>query len=280
MADAPLTVWSWNLDGRANAAAIDRQVAAIAEHRPHLLLAQEVAVGRMWRLEEHFDWVVHSTPDVTGRRRHYGTAVFGRDPIDLDAGMCTAPEVFGLPDGMSWLAVKFARYATWAQVRIAGVGSVLAGSLHAKPAAGEADRHKPFFHAGIDRWLTGQELPWVFGIDANTPAADHHDEALVDWCWPMTDDWPGEDQLLGVHRRNRGRDLLRDVLPADAPRPWSHELRWGRVRYDHLWATSEFQPLAVEYWTDLLDASDHAPVVATVRVLSRGGPPRTTSRGS
>jgi hypothetical protein len=197
--------------------------------------------------------------------------------------MLIAPTFFEVPGAENhYKANRFARRATVAEVSCQGGPHFFALSLHASPAAGDIGKHKPWFHAGVDRWLTSTELPWVFGIDANTPATDPADEDDIDWCWPATDTRPGEDQLLGGLRRHRGRDLWRSHLAArpelmepilaerpNGPLAISYVLPSGPVRYDHLWATPEFKLRSLKYLEDVT-ASDHRPVLAELELRPIG----------
>lgn len=271
---------NWNLNWKATNTERAGQVELVKELAPDLLTIQEVSARTLDPFEELFDWCVFAlgeNPDDASWSKRLGTAVLGRG-LGLLGQMSVAPTWFGLGDDVRWKASRFSRRATWARVGLGDGGTgFLVGSLHASPAAGDIAEHKPWFHAGVGRWLADTEEPWIFGIDANTPATDPPDARDVRWCWPRTAEHPGEDELLGALARHDGRDLLRDWLKyhpdeldriraarPDGPLAASYLLRKGPVRYDHCWATSEFGVRSVEYLQRSLEFSDHTAIVAEV----------------
>ena len=273
---------NWNLNWKASRAEREGQIDLVRELAPDLLTVQEVSAGILRPFEELFDWSVFAlgeNPDDPRWSSRIGTAVLGRGlELELLGQMSVAPTWFELDHDTRWKANRFSRRATWARVGIGGSEpAFLVGSLHASPAAGDVGEHKPWFHAGLGRWLARTDEPWIFGIDANTPATDAPDPVDTRWCWPRTDAHPGEDELLGNLARHAGRDLLRDWLDGrpdeleriraerpNGPLATSYRLRTGPVRYDHCWATPEFSVHSIEYLQRSLEFSDHTAIVAEV----------------
>lgn len=279
---------SWNLNWAASKDERARQLELIDEFAPHVLVLQEMKDTTLRPIRERFDWCVFALgprPDDRHWTSRVGTAVLGRGDAELVSQMAIAPTWFDLPDDLRWKANRFSRRALWAEVSWHGSEPFLVGSLHASPAAGDIGKHKPWFHAGVARWLADKAEPWLFGIDANTPAVDHPDREQVQWCWPRTADQPGEDELLGPEAPHPGRDLLVDWLeqnPAElerirAERPAgplavSHRLPGGPVRYDHVWATPGFEVHSIDYLESSFAASDHTAIV--VDLSMRNSTPR------
>lgn len=276
-------VVNWNVNWRANRQQRRDQLALVRELDPDLLLLQEVRESTLRPFREEFAWTVFAlgpNPDDPRWTARVGTAVLGSERFRLRSQMLIAPTWFGLSDDLRWKANRFARRATWASLEMDPDGPrLLAGSLHASPAAGDIAQHKPWYHAGVARWLSRTGRAWLFGIDANTPAHDPIDEDGIRWCWPRTTDHPGEDELLGSNVQHRGRDLYRAWLhehPAelerihherpDGPLAVSHRLRTGPVRYDHCWATHEVAVDHIEYIEEAFRYSDHAAIVADLRL--------------
>jgi endonuclease/exonuclease/phosphatase family metal-dependent hydrolase len=272
---------SWNLQWSSSKEQQQGQLQLIRDLKPDLLAVQEVKDTTLRPLAEHFDWKVFAlgeNPDDRYWTTRMGTAVLGGPRATLVGQELIAPTWFGLEDRWRWKANRFARRATWARVLLEGTEHVVrVGSLHASPAAGDIGHHKPWFHAGVGRWLEHLNEPWIFGIDANAPGVDPPDPDRIGWGWPQTETWPGEDQLLGARARHRGRDLLRAWLAQhpeeltriaqerpDGPLAISYELGSGPVRYDHCWATPEIRVDHIDYLTDALEFSDHAPIVCDV----------------
>jgi endonuclease/exonuclease/phosphatase family metal-dependent hydrolase len=277
---------SWNLEWAASRERRNGQIELIRELAPDLLAVQEVKATTLRPLEGLFAWKVFALgPNPADRywTTRFGTAVLGGPRTTLTGQMLVAPTWFALGDDLRWKANRFARRATWARVQIEGeVQEFLVGSLHASPAAGPIGAHKPWFHGRVARWLEQVEHPWLFGIDANAPAAEGADLAHTRWGWPRTDERPGEDELLGRHAAHRGRDLLRAALEQapgeleriatdrpDGPLAVSYQLRTGPVRYDHCWGSPELLVRRVEYLEQGFQFSDHAPIVCDLE-LSTG----------
>jgi endonuclease/exonuclease/phosphatase family metal-dependent hydrolase len=280
---------SWNLEWAASRERREGQIELIRELAPDLLAVQEVKATTLRPLDELFAWKVFAlgpNPDDRYWTTRFGTAVLGGPRATLTGQMLIAPTWFALSDDLRWKANRFARRATWARVRLEGEEQeFLVGSLHASPAAGPIGAHKPWFHGRVARWLEQAEHPWLFGIDANAPAAEGANPARTRWGWPRTEGRPGEDELLGPQAAHRGRDLLRVALeeaPAvlervtkdrpDGPLAVSYQLRAGPVRYDHCWGSPEFLVHRVEYLQEGFRFSDHAPIVCDLE-LSAGWSP-------
>ena len=275
---------SWNLQWSSSKEQRTGQLRLIEQLAPDVLAVQEVKDTTLRPLVQQFDWKVFAlgeNPDDRYWTARMGTAVLGGQRTTLVGQELIAPTWFGLEDRWRWKANRFARRATWAHIMLEGSDRTMrVGSLHASPAAGDIGRHKPWFHAGVGRWLEHVHEPWLFGIDANAPGVDPPDPEQISWGWPQTDTWPGEDQLLGARARHRGRDLLRAWLDEhpdelgriarhrpNGPLAVSYELGSGPVRYDHCWATSAIRVDHIEYLTDALEYSDHTPVVCDLTLL-------------
>jgi hypothetical protein len=80
---------------------------------------------------------------------------------------------------------------------------------------------KPWFHTRLAEWISGSQQPFIFAIDANTPAVDTLDWATSRFHIPSDGDArPGEDLLLGPPDRR-----------LHAARKALLHLRRGRVRF-------------------------------------------------
>ena len=279
-------VVSWNVNWRASNEQRVGQLRLIADLAPDLLLLQEVSAVTLRPFAQRYDWSVFAlgaNPNDPRWTSRIGTAVLGNQRFRVKAQMLVAPTWFRLGDDLRWKANRFARRATWAELELAnGAGPLLVGSLHASPAAGDIAEHKPWYHSGVARWLDDVTTPWLFGIDANTPAVDSLDPTATRWCWPKTEAHPGEDELLGSLAQHDGRDLFRvwiDQQPEakerlrrerpDGPLAVSHRLRSGPVRYDHCWATPDVKVQRIEYLAEAFQYSDHAAIVADLRYAPR-----------
>ena len=130
----------------------------------------------------------------------------------------------------------------------------------------------------IARWLSERTGPVIFGIDANTPKAEHPDLAQNTW-------WRADEaRLLGADRSHDARGVYRDHLTAtgtmpdsdtDGPLAVSFERHGGRgrhvpCRYDAIYATPEWQVDDAGYHHDAGRAagSDHGYVTARLRIAS------------
>lgn len=279
---------SWNLQWASSREERQGQLDLLRQLDPDVLAVQEVKDTTLRPIAEHFDWKVFAlgdNPDDRYWTTRMGTAVLGGTRTTLLGQELIAPTWFAVEDRWRWKANRFSRRATWARIAIDGSKTVFrVGSLHASPAAGDIGAHKPWFHAGVGRWLEHVHEPWLFGIDANGPGEDPPEHADARWGYPQTETQPGEDELLGVHAPHRGRDLLRAWL-ADHPDEFdrvtdqrpngpltiSYHLKNGPVRYDHCWATPEIQVRHIEYLTDAMAFSDHAPIVCDLAVSPTPG---------
>jgi endonuclease/exonuclease/phosphatase family metal-dependent hydrolase len=275
---------SWNVNWLASAEQRRGQLDLIRRLSPDLLAVQEVSAARLKPLEELFSWSAFSIGphDGPGWTQQQGTALLGESRCEPLAQMLIAPWWFDLPTFKDRPAtsIRCARRATWARVRIDGADTpLLVGSLHAQPATSDIAEYKPWFHAGVARWLTETSEPWLFGIDANTPGHDPFEASETRWSWPRTADRPGEDDLLGHNPAHRGSDLLRRWLNAkperldhvravrpEGPLAVSYRLAQGPVRYDHCWATPEVEVETIDYIDEAFKYSDHAAIVADLKM--------------
>lgn len=275
---------SWNVNWKAAAERCALRPDVIRELRPDVLALQEVSASTLAPLAAAFAWNIFAVAQDPAERYHrqqLGTAMLGSVRTVPVTSMTLAPYAFQMPsDAPSHAVARFGKRALAAEVLLDGDASFLAASFHATPATDQdLKRHKSWFHAGVARWLSHLDRPWVIGIDANTPAVDPPDEHRTEFCWPATPQRPGEEALLGSQTAHRGRDVLRslDQHPderaeivaqrPDGPLAVSHRLGTRGVRYDHVLATKEFEVVDVRY-VDVFDVSDHAAVVVDL-VLTR-----------
>ena len=150
----PLRVATWNVNRSGGA---DRQTL-LAEHRPHLLCAQEVT----WQAFDDllasgtFDWAAfsldhHPRPRGGGRSERLGVAVFGTAEIRLRAS--------GI---LPWIARP--EKLVHVLVDVAGWGTpITVASYHASPGEG-----KPECTLQVAHWLELTFGPAILGLDANT----------------------------------------------------------------------------------------------------------------
>jgi hypothetical protein len=168
---------------------------------------------------------------------------------------------------------------------------MLAISYHAPPGVSWGYR-KVEQALGFLDWLNDASEPSVLGADANTPEIDHPDfsETRTHWHTGMRSlgGLPGDDLLWGSAKSHRLADSYRLWLEdhADAlaeirrlrPSGPLAESHWtGKRRnapgtprrFDSIWVSPELTVVAVSYLSNALALSDHAAVVADLRVVEK-----------
>ena len=260
-----------------------RQVEALADF--DVVLLQEARRTDLGLVAASFDWCEHSLPAST-HPRVLGTAVLGRNGTRPVARWQMQREQF-TGDGM------YADLGRWyferhlaVDVLTPGSGLVRMMSAHATPGSsrgpGEQDvgARKRWFHTHMARAVATWDGPFLFAVDANSPAAESLDWSGNRW-WMASQDWggAGEDLLLGPEgvRLHVGRDLWRDWLsspagaddlakvPAEGPLARSHLTGGNWYRYDHLYGSPSVKVVHMEYRYDA-EVSDHALVAAILEV--------------
>lgn len=269
MSDRTIRVGSWNVRfGRA-----DEQL--VARHDLDLLCLQECTPAAFGRFGQLFDWAFSAMDrswlgSVATNRRH-GVAVLGKAAFRPTL-LPPVPELLA-PEKL--LAVE---------LEMTDSPGLTIANYHAYAGEkGEDGLDKPRLTSQVAAWLARANGPTILAMDTNSPWVDHPDPDLVGCCF----DRPGarhfERGLLHPADKVHGlRDVLRTWLDANpdefkrirAERPAgplaiSH--RTGRNasragnprRYDHIYATSDFEIIDVRYlYDEAIDAgSDHALVL-------------------
>ncbi|MGH3785599.1 MAG: hypothetical protein ACRDRG_03410 [Pseudonocardiaceae bacterium] len=238
-----LRIVSWNVDSRPTGL-LDEKVELLRRLQPDLALLQEIgrpvyrallphpsAHERMHSKSRVFSWGALSTDLAVPRASEFriGSAVLGVATTALLDAQVLDRAPFDVRDPV---LPGFMWRTVAARVALSSGDLLTVGSFHGRqPSGPPAAALQQAFHAGIAKWLAGVPGPVVFGIDAGPPSRDR------------------EDPLLGpgpVHHLNQ-------VLSAD---------------HDHLWATGEFQVLAVQRLGDeaMAAGSDHALLLADLEL--------------
>jgi hypothetical protein len=279
----PMRVGTLNLCWTTSGEGRRHQRAAIEAEGFDLLLVQEARRSDLRALSDLFDWSVHSL----GPGAHsgvLGVAILGRRPWKPLAAHQLAADQFGRA------SVEYPELGRWFHERhlavdVEGDGRRLRLlSAHATPGTSQGpgpDKRgvgtlKPWFHSTLAHWIAGWEEPYLFAIDANTPAAETLESSRFHLPLGPGQD-AGEDQLLGdsAARVHTARDLWRDWLAmpegardlaavgADGPLAQSHRIGDAWYRYDHMWASPTVKLQEMRYRYDAT-VSDRALVAATV----------------
>lgn len=277
----------WMFAGASHKA---RQAERLGAGAFDVLLLQEVTRAEVPGLASAlgFDWWASSLGDEV-RDPRIGVAVLGRSPVQLDARLQLAADDFVNDDVYPELARWFHERHLAVDVTMAPGRSMRIGAFHATPGTSEGPgtstgrrgvgHRKPWFHRRIAEWVATWDPPFLFGIDANTPAVDALD--LADSRFHISSQGPGrpgEEQLLGPPEvaLHDGVDLWRlwlaspagagdlAAVPEGGPLARSHRTRSGSwFRYDQIWASPGIRPVAMAYEFDD-EVSDHALVSATI----------------
>lgn len=275
---AACRVVSWNVafSGRQRAAV---QGSFLRSLRPDLVLLQELNPESSAVLEEKaaLDWVKYS-PEVAavglsqGRRR--AAAVGGRGVTLLGV----------LPQG---LALPMPEKVHAVTVAISGTEFV-AISYHAPPGVSWGYRKVEQALAFVD-WLNDVRSPAILGADANTPEIDHPDftQTRTHWHTGMRrlGGLPGDDLLWGPAKTHRLTDPYRmwlEARPVELSRirklhpsgPLAESYWTGKRRqslgtprrFDSIWISPEIAVETVTYRQEALELSDHAAILADLRL--------------
>jgi endonuclease/exonuclease/phosphatase family metal-dependent hydrolase len=272
MAGRALRVGSWNIRfGRA-------ADAVIADMGLDLLCMQECTPDALARFRTHLDWGYSAMDpqwlDGIQVGRTHGVAVLGRSHI----APTVRPPASDLLAPEKLLAVDLQTDGLDHPLTIA--------SYHAYAGRKGTDQlDKPLLSGQVAEWLAGETGSMVLAMDANSPWVDHPDPGQVECCFAQPDSWHMERALLHPVDKCHGlQDTLRtwlDKHPAEMARikaerpagPLTVSHRTGRTalgpgnprRYDHIYASPEFEVQDVRYLYDeaLAAGSDHALVCAT-----------------
>src|SRR6516164_4469945 len=169
----------------------------------------------------------------------------------------------------------------------------LAVSYHA-PAGVKYGIVKPRQAVAFARWLSTQNVPLLFGADANTPFIDALDFADTRTHWHTgyrkLQGEPGDDLLVGPNKVHGLDDALRrwlalhpdemDRLRANHPSgPLAMTHRTGRRkdspgnprRFDSVWVSRHWVVRHIEHLYDegIAAGSDHAPVMVDLDLTAR-----------
>jgi hypothetical protein len=254
-----------------------------------LVAVQEATRAKVARIAETggFDWLRCSLPESV-RDARLGVAVLGRglpEPVGVDQ---LPAEAFVNDEVYPNLARWFHERHLAVDVPVGDDRILRVGSFHATPGTssgpgspklGVGAARKPWFHTILAEWVATWAGPYVFAIDANTPAVDSLDWEAGRFHVPAVNGGPGEDRLLGPPgvAAHEARDLWRvwlgqpagrddlAAVPEGGPLARSHHTgnRW--YRYDHIWASADVTPEQMAYRYDA-KVSDHALVTARLRI--------------
>jgi hypothetical protein len=257
-----------------------------------LILLQEVRKVDLNGLRDEFDWCCHSLgPDI--HSMVLGVAILGRDGVEPLATHQLAAVDFVNGEVYDDLGRWFHERHLALDVRLESGTEVRVASFHATPGTSDGPgspkrgvgQLKPWFHTRIAQWLSTWDMPFLFAVDANSPAIDVLDWEGVRFHIPCAGTGrPGEDFLIGPPgtRLHRAEDLWRvwlnsaagkldrDAVPVEGPLARAHFTGGRWYRYDHLYATSDIVPVAMAYQAPDSNPetaiSDHALVTATLDV--------------
>jgi endonuclease/exonuclease/phosphatase family metal-dependent hydrolase len=282
-----LNVASLNLCWQASDVHRARQREVIRAGNYDVVLLQEARKVDLRAIQEDFDWCCHSlSPEV--HHTVLGTAILGRNGTTPIAQHQLPREAFANTEVYDDLARWFHERHIAVDVQVADGPTVRMLSAHATPGTSDGPGSpkrgvghlKPWFHTQLALWIREWPSPFLFAIDANTPAVDTLDWATTRFHIPADGEGrPGEDLLLGPpgRRLHQARDLWRvwldrpegapdrEDVPAEGPLARSHLTGGSWYRYDHLYATEDIAPKAMRYTWDP-SVSDHSLVSATISI--------------
>jgi hypothetical protein len=279
-------VVSWNIAFRGLKAA-KRQGCLLRKLAADLMLLQEVNPGSSEVLcaAAGADWMVRAIdlrtpePDDSPVRRR-GVAIAGR----------------GLHPCRSWLLseVRLSERIVLIETRTEGT-PFIAMSYHAPPGV-TWGIVKPRQAVAFASWLSTQNVPLLFGADANTPLIDAFDFANTRTHWytghRRLQGEQGDDRLFGPCKVHDLDDALRRWLalhPDEMDRlrakkssgPLAITHRTGRRkdslgtgrRFDSVWVSRHWVVRHIEHFYEegIAAGSDHAPVVVDLDLTSRPG---------
>lgn len=254
---------SWNLNRRRHKKIqSDIRLEILRSLRVDLLALQEVSRPFYACLDwsKLFAWSAYSLE--ANNPRPDGCALFGTNLFKL-----TSSEVMN--------AVPIPEQTIVGNLKTPA-GSLTACSFHI-PNGSTHGVKKRIFGEVIAQWLAIRRSRTIFGIDANSPKVDHHD---IKKCELWGSDAP---ELLGLKPNpiHNLRDAFRvyleensetaSVLQEQRPNgPLAVSYNRGNNktkvarRYDHIYVTPDIKVIKVQYHDLLVEASDHALVVAEV----------------
>jgi len=275
------TVVTWNVAGRIKPAMLDLLVGL----EPDIAFLQEVKVDQWsaWKRALHGEGLMglelRPREADEGGKRGLGAAVLLRPPLQLAAGSLVQHPGFAWPE----------RAVTGLVTLAPGLPPTRLVAYHA--LHGGHGRIKPQSSAAMASWLAEQRGPVLVGMDANSPEVDHPDESSIEAFWAQASTRTLERSLVGprADRAHHLNDVWRtylaahpeiaDTIRAEKPHGPLAVTHWtGRHprvprRYDHIWASDDFEVLEVDHVQEGISAgSDHAVVRARLGVTSQ--PPR------
>jgi len=252
---------------------------------PDLMLLQEVNPGSSAVLADAAgaEWIVQAidlrTPEpVDSPVRRRGVAIAGH----------------GLHPCRSWLLgeIRFSERVLLIETQMEGT-PFIAVSYHAPPGV-TWGIVKPRQAVAFASWLSTQNVPLLFGADANTPFIDALDFADTRTHWHTgyrkLQGEPGDDLLVGPDKVHGLDDALRrwlalhpdemDRLRANHPSgPLAMTHRTGRRkdspgnprRFDSVWVSRHWVVRHIEhlYEEGIAAGSDHAPVMVDLDLTAR-----------
>ena len=251
--------WNTNFPGRKTA---KRQGDLLRELDPDLMLLQEVNPGSSEVLRDAAgaDWMVRAidlrTPEPDDLPVHRGVAIAGR----------------GLPLRRKWLLGEIEQSERILLIETRTEGTpFIAASYHAPPGV-KYGIVKPRQAVAFARWLSTQNVPLLFGADANTPFID-----ALDFAYTRTHWHTGDRHLQG----ERGDDILFG--------PWKmHDLddalrRWLKLHRHKFQASKPSAEAAIPHWKSLspvrrLRREREVPLAITHRTGKRKNSPGTGRR--
>jgi exonuclease III len=279
-------VVSWNIAFRGREAA-KRQGGLLRKRAPDLMLLQEVNPGSSEVLAEAAgaDWMVR--------------AIDLRTPVPNDSpvrwrGVAIAGH--GLRPCRSWLLGEIPQSERILLIETQTEGTpFIAVSYHAPPGV-TYGIVKPRQAVAFASWLSTQNVPLLFGADANTPLIDALDFADTRTHWHTghrkLQNEPGDDRLFGPGKVHDLDDALRrwlalhpnemDRLRANKPFGPLAITHWtGRRRdspgtprrFDSVWVSRHWVVRHIEhlYEEGIAAGSDHAPVMVDLDLTARPG---------
>jgi endonuclease/exonuclease/phosphatase family metal-dependent hydrolase len=284
-------VVSWNIAFRGLKAA-KRQGCLLRKLGADLMLLQEVNPGssEVLRAAAAADWMVRAidlrTPEPDDSPvRWRGVAIAGH----------------GLHPCRSWLLGEIRQSERIVLIETQTEGMpFIAASYHAPPGV-TWGIVKPQQAVAFASWLSTQNVPLLFGADANTPLIDAFDFANTRTHWDTgyrrLQGEPGDDRLFGPCKVHYLDDALRrwlalhpdemDRLRTTKPSgPLAITHRTGRRkdslgtgrRFDSVWVSRHWVVRHIEhlYEEGIAAGSDHAPVIVDLDLMARPGKDKET----
>jgi exonuclease III len=264
---------SWNVNGQ-NGFAVDSHVRYLQSKGCSVVALQEVKQDYFAALKRHprivaaaYSLAVRPPAAGTPARRLLGCAIVVLD-ASVEIGDAALIETSICPE------------RTLVADATVGGHRVVVASLHCPNGSNWGNDKAVWFHE-VANWLREQTVPTVFGIDANTPKNEGLDDRSYAKWW-REDSHPavgnGALKLVGNAPIHGLRDVWKQLNPGAAAFPVSHNRDNRSVkrpeygcRYDFVFTSSHFTPIACEYYYDEVvkatpRLSDHALVSAIARL--------------